>query len=134
MPNISRSKNDETIKFGQLMKNIILQKSYRKYGKATTSRTLSVFIKSSTRGKTKCSLACFQYVSIALNLAYNKNKLYWLLIQICILNFDFLEKGLVLCMVFEEKGFLSCVYTYLHITLGYRIKIQAKITIQAVSK
>ena len=45
MPNISRSKGDQTIKFGQLieynMRNIFLEKSYIKCGGETIPRNLS---------------------------------------------------------------------------------------------
>ena len=55
----------------------------------------------------------FQDISIALNLAYNKNKLYRTLDYWSrdLLDFDFLEKVLgiflhhILCMVFPEKCF-----------------------------
>ena len=51
--------------------NIYLQKSCRKWGRETISRPLFVFLKSFIWGKNK-----FQYISIALNLACNKNRLY----------------------------------------------------------
>ena len=42
MPNISKSKNKQTRKFGQLieykMRNIFIGKSYTKYGRETTPR------------------------------------------------------------------------------------------------
>ena len=42
LPNISRSKGNQTIKFGQLieyhMRNIFLEKSYTKYCRETSSR------------------------------------------------------------------------------------------------
>ena len=45
LPNISRSKGNLTIKFGQLieynMKNIFVEKSYTKYGGETVSRPFS---------------------------------------------------------------------------------------------
>ena len=44
LPNISRSKGNQTMKFGQLiehnMRNIFLEKSYTKYGGETTPRPL----------------------------------------------------------------------------------------------
>ena len=46
MPNISRSKGNQTMKFGQLiecnMRNIFLEKSYTKYGGETIPRPLSI--------------------------------------------------------------------------------------------
>ena len=66
LTNISRSKGNQTVKLGQLIKynkrNIFLQKLCKKWGREISPRPLFVFKKS------------FQYVSIALNLAYNKNK------------------------------------------------------------
>ena len=45
LPNISRSKGSQTMKFGQLieynMRNIYLEKSYTKYGGETIPRVLS---------------------------------------------------------------------------------------------
>ena len=51
LPNISRSKGNQTTKFGQVIadnKNIFLQTACRKQAKETSSRTLSVFQKSFT--------------------------------------------------------------------------------------
>ena len=49
LPNISRSKDNKTIKFGQLigynMKNIFLEKSYTKYGGETSPRPFSEKLK-----------------------------------------------------------------------------------------
>ena len=54
--NISRSKSNQTLKFGQLieynMGNIILKKSYTKYGGETSSRPFS--------GKLKLSISLDQ--------------------------------------------------------------------------
>ena len=100
LPNISRSKSNQIMKFGQLIEYnkiiFFLQKSCRKWGRETSFRLLFVFKKSFLWGKSKCSAAYFQYISIALNLAYKKNKQlktldYW---SRDMLNFDFLEKGL----------------------------------------
>ena len=45
LPNISRSKGDQTMKFGQLieynMRNIFLEKSYTKCGRETSPRPFS---------------------------------------------------------------------------------------------
>ena len=65
----------------------------------------------------------FQYISIALNLTYNKNKLCKTLYHRSrdMFNFDFLEKGLaiVLRMIFQEK----CLLYY--ILLNDRIYLSA---------
>ena len=49
LPNISRSKGDQTMKFGQLieynMRNIFLEKSYTKYDGETSSRPFSEKLK-----------------------------------------------------------------------------------------
>ena len=49
LPNISQSKSNQTMKFGQLIeynkRNIFLQKLCRKWGKETSSKPLSFFIK-----------------------------------------------------------------------------------------
>ena len=98
--NISRSKGNQTMKFGQLMehneRNIFLQKLCGKWGRVTSSRFLFIFSKSLIWGESKRSTALFQYISIALNLAYNKNKLYKTLDYWSrdMLNFNFSEKGL----------------------------------------
>ena len=66
------------MKFGQLIeynkRNILLQKSWRIGGKETSPRPL-FFKKSVISGKSKWSAAWFHYISIALKLAYNKNRL-----------------------------------------------------------
>ena len=47
LPNISQSKGNQTMKFGQLIeynkRNIFLQKLCRKWGKETSSRPLFIF-------------------------------------------------------------------------------------------
>ena len=47
LSNISRSKDNKTVKFGQLIeynqRNIFLQKPCRKWGRETSSRSLFVF-------------------------------------------------------------------------------------------
>ena len=88
------------MKFGQVAeynkRNIFPQYSYRKRGRETSSRPLFTFQKSFTRGKSKWSAAQFQYISIDLNMAYNKNKLFKPLDYGSrnMLHFDCLEKGL----------------------------------------
>ena len=87
------------MKFGQVIeynKNIFLYRSCRQWGRETSSRPLFVFWKSFIWGKSKWSAALFQSLSIVINLANNKNKIYKTL-QFWsrdMLNFDFLEKGL----------------------------------------
>ena len=97
MPNISRSKSNQTMKLGQLIeynkRNIFIQKLRRKWGRETSSRPIFVFLKCIIWGKSKWSAAWLQYISIALNLGYNKNKLYKTLDYWSrdILNFNFPE-------------------------------------------
>ena len=70
-PNISTSKGEQAKKFGQLIeysnRNIFLQKSCKKWGSENSFRPLSVFQK---WVKSKWLAAYFQYILIALNLAY----------------------------------------------------------------
>ena len=79
LSNISRSKGKLTMKFGQLIeynkRNIFLQKLHRKWARETSSKSF-FFQKNVIWGKNKWSAAQFQYISIDLNLTYNKNKLY----------------------------------------------------------
>ena len=100
LPNISQSKGNQTMKFGQLIeynkRNIFLQKLCKKWGRETSSRPLFVFLKSFILGKSKWPAAWFYYISIALKLAYNRNKLfktlhYW---SRDTFNFDFSDKRL----------------------------------------
>ena len=88
------------MKFGQLIdqpkRNIFIEKLCRKLGRETSPRPLFVFLKNFILGKSKWSAAWFHYISIALKLAYNRNKLfktlrYW---SRDMLNFNFLNKGL----------------------------------------
>ena len=86
--------------FGRLKeynkRNIFLQKSCRKWGREIRSRPLFVIWKSFIWGKNQWSAASFQYVSIALNFGYNKEKLYqtWDYWSIDMVNFGFSGKGL----------------------------------------
>ena len=61
LPNISQSKGNQTIKFGQLIeynkKNIFLQKLCRKWSKETSSRPLFIYWKNLTWGESKWSAA-----------------------------------------------------------------------------
>ena len=71
------------------------KKSCKKWNSKTSFRPLFVFQKSFIYGKSKCPEAYFQYVSVAPNLTYNKNKFhktlhYW---SRDMFNFDFLEKA-----------------------------------------
>ena len=120
--NISRSKCNQTMKFGQLIecykRNIFLQKSCRKWGKETSSRPLFIFWKRFIWGKSKWSAVLCQYLWVALSLAYNKNKLYKTLNYQSrdLLDFDFLEGGLGIASLphfvysFPRKMFLM-LYT-----------------------
>ena len=98
--NISRINDNKTAKFRQLIeynkRNIILQKSCRKWGRETSSSLCFVLQKNFTLGKIKWSTAWFHYISIAPKLAYNKNKLFKILHYWSrdIFHFDFLDKGL----------------------------------------
>ena len=94
LPNISRSKGSQAIEFGQFIeynkRDIFSQTWCEKLGSETTSRLRII------RSKSKWPPVWFQYISIALNLAYSENKYYktlhyWLK---DILNFAFSEKGL----------------------------------------
>ena len=95
LSNISRSKDDKTAKFGQLIeynqRNIFLQKPCRKWGRETSSRSLFVFQKSSIWGESRWHAAYFQYISIFPNLWYIKTLDYWFR---DILNFHFLKRSL----------------------------------------
>ena len=59
-------------------------------------KTSFYFLKKLNLGKSKQSPAQFQYTSIALNLAYNKNKLYKIVdyLSTDMLDFNFSEMGL----------------------------------------
>ena len=61
LPNISLSKGNQIIKFGQLIEcnkiNIFLQKSCRKWGRETSSMPRFVFLKSFILDKSKCFAA-----------------------------------------------------------------------------
>ena len=99
LPNISRSKGNLTVKLGHLIeynKIIFFQKLCRKWARETSSRPLFIFQKSLIWSKSKFSATQFQYIWIALNLAYNKNKLYKTLDYWSkdMLKFNFSEKGL----------------------------------------
>ena len=100
MLNISGIKGNQTMKFGQLLEYpkriIFLKKLCRKWGRETSSRPLFVFWKSFISGKGKWSAAWFHYISIALKLAYNRNKLFKILHYRPrnMVNFAFLDKGL----------------------------------------
>ena len=100
MLNISRIKGNQWKKFGQLIehpkRNIFLKILCRKWVRETSSRPLFIFWKSFILGKSKLSAAWFHYISIALKLAYNRNKLFTTLHHWSrdILTFDFLDKGL----------------------------------------
>ena len=100
MLNISRIKGHQTIKFGQLIeyprRNNFSLKIMQKMSRNTRFKLLFVSLKNFILGKSKWSAAWFYYISIALKLAYNRNKLfntlhYW---SRDMLNFEFLYEGL----------------------------------------
>ena len=61
LPNISQSKGNQTMKFGQFIeynkRNIFLQKLCQKWGRETSSRLLFTFWKSLRWGESKLSVA-----------------------------------------------------------------------------
>ena len=99
MLNISRIKGNQTTKFGQLIeynKGSTLFKNHAENEAGKLVPRCFLFFKKALLGKSKWSAAWFHYISIALKLVYNKNKLlktlhYW---SRDVLNFDFLDKGL----------------------------------------
>ena len=86
------------MKFGQVFeynkRNIFLEKSWRKCDRETSSKSL--FFNKALFEVKASGAALFQYISIVLNLAYSKNKLYRTLDYWSrdMLNFDFLKQGL----------------------------------------
>ena len=74
LPNISRIKGNQKMKFGQLIqwskRNILLAEN--KAGRLVPDPFV---FKKVIKGKSKWSAACFHYIPIALTLAYSKNKL-----------------------------------------------------------
>ena len=114
---ISQIKGNQKLKFGQLIehpkRDVFLQKLCRKWSKETSSRSLFVFEKSFILGKSKRSAAWFHYISIALKLPCNRNKLfktlhYW---SRDILNFDFFIWGSGNSLVaFTYWDIGQCVY------------------------
>ena len=72
--NISRIKDKQLIEYNK--RNKFLQKSCWKCCRETRSRSLLFFEKTFYEEKPSHLLAEFQYILIALKLAYNKNKLY----------------------------------------------------------
>ena len=77
-------------------RKIFFQKTCRKWGRDTSSKPLFVFWKGFIWGKSKWFGVYCQYISIVLNLAYDKNKLYKTLNLWSrdMLNFCILEKDL----------------------------------------
>ena len=75
---------------------MFLQKPCRKCDRETSSKLLSVFLKSFIWGKSKWSAVYIQNISITLNLVYDKNKSYKTLVYWSwdMLNSDFSEKVL----------------------------------------
>ena len=83
LPNISRSKGSQTMKFGQLIeyntRNIFSQKSCRKAVRLVLD--LFLFSQKASNEVKATGLQLSFNVLIALNLAYNKNKNFRILIQ-----------------------------------------------------
>ena len=130
LPNISQSKDNQPMKFDQVIeynkRNIFRQKSCRKWDRETSSRPLFIFLKSFLSPKSKWSAAWLGYIPIFLNFAYNKNKLQKTLDNWSrdMLNLDHLEKYLGIVSPpnflydFSRKIFLM-LYSpcYIHIIL-----------------
>ena len=116
--NISRSKENQTMKPGQLIeynkRNTFLENLCGKWGRETSPRSFFSFKKSLIWGKRKWFAAQFQYVSIAFNMAYHKNKLYKTLDYGFrdMLNFNFSEKGLGL--ISPSHDFFKKLFLMLH--------------------
>ena len=90
LANISQNKGNQTRKFGQL-----IEYNKKKWGRETSSRSLFYFFKKLNMKWKQLVCSLVQYIAIALNLPYNKNKLhktldYWLRDM---LNFNFSENG-----------------------------------------
>ena len=120
LSNTSQSKGNHAMKFGQLIEpksNIFLQKLSGKWGRETSSRPLFIFLKSLIWAVSKWSATYFQYISIALNLPYNKNKQYNILDYWSrdMVNFCFSQKGLRLVFLSHfEYGFSRKMFLVLH--------------------
>ena len=119
-------------------RTIFLQKSFRKWGRETNPRPLSVFPKSYIWGKSKWSAAKLQYTAIVFSLTYNRNMFhktlgYW---SGDMPNFEFLERDLGIVSPlhfvydFLEKLFLMLYYinwpniiTWLYLLLRTSVNI-----------
>ena len=132
LSNISQSKGNQTMKFGQLIehnkRNIFLQKLYWKWGKKTNSRPLIIFQKNLIWTESKWSAAYFQYISLALNLPYNKNN-FRLLIQRYAqflffrkgsgihLLYDFSRKMFLILYSNDQNSLSNCLYFSKHLAI-----------------
>ena len=123
LPNISQSKGNQKIKLGKAKehnkRNIFFQKSFRKWGKETSSRPLSLFQKSFIWCKNKWTMSSFKYIAIVLNLAYNKNKLYKTLDYWSryVLKYGFLDKDLgIACSSHLVYDFSRKIFLMLYAT------------------
>ena len=104
LPNVSQSKGNQIMKFGQLIQYYKRNNFFKNYVENETSRLV------------RSRLVQFQYISIALSLPYNKNtnciKLWTIDPETCSI-FIFQKRVWVyflhqiLCMIFREKYF-SC--------------------------
>ena len=104
LPNVSQSKGNQIMKFGQLIQYYKRNNFFKNYVENETSRLV------------RSRLVQFQYISIALSLPYHKNtnciKLWTIDPEICSI-FIFQKRvwdyflHQILCMIFQEKYF-SC--------------------------
>ena len=108
LPNISQSKGNRTVNFGQLTeynkRKIFLQKLCGKWDKETSSRSLSLKKLNMTWKQVIRSLVSIYLVSIALNLTYNKSKLYKTLYYVSIISDLFLVRSVTIHHIFQSNG------------------------------
>ena len=113
LSNISKSKGNQRMKHGQLVQYIVIffQEFCRKWDRETSFRLVSCYFFKNCLiwGKSSWSADWFQYISIALNLGYNKRKLYkaihyW---SRDMLNFNFSLISMHFVYDFSRKMFLK---------------------------
>ena len=116
LPNISRSKGNQTMKFGQLiecnMSNIFLEKSYTKWDGETSTRPFSEKLKLSISLDQQSKVLCSLFLLYA-KLRHLETKLQTTFFYLII---SFLKKSIevwdqspcfIFCITFQEKYF-SC--------------------------
>ena len=118
------------MKVGQLIeypkRNIFLKKLYRKWGRETSSSPLYIFQKSFILGKSKWSAAWFHYISVALKLTCNGNKLfktlhYW---SRDLLNFNILDEILgIVCPAHFVQEFSTKMFLMLYSIITDQISL-----------